>query len=256
MPPIITVSGVSKSYRRYHPHRPATIQEAIARGLSRMRSVERFQALRDVSFTVPRGRAIGIIGSNGSGKSTLLRLVGGVGRPDSGRIDVHGRIGALLDLGAGFHPDLTGLENAILAGIMNGLTRRQVLQRLDAIVAFAEVEAAMDNPMRTFSSGMQMRLAFSVAVHTDPDILLMDEVLSVGDIAFQRKCLDRIDAFRASGCAVLLVSHAGSTIEEQCDDAIWLDGGELVAEGPAREIVDRYVAHMSADAGRELAKLR
>jgi lipopolysaccharide transport system ATP-binding protein len=256
MAAIITVSGVSKSYRRHHPHRPGTIQEVVARGLRQMQSVERFQALRDVSFSVPRGRAIGLIGSNGSGKSTLLRLIGGVGRPDTGRIDVNGRIGALLDLGAGFHADLTGLENAILSGIMNGLTRRQVLQRLDAIVEFAEVEEAVDNPIRTFSSGMQMRLAFSVAVHTDPEILLIDEVLSVGDIAFQQKCLDRIHAFRASGCAILLVSHAGSTIEDQCDEAIWLDAGRMVAAGPAREIVDRYVARMSAEAGRELADLR
>ena len=244
MNPTVVVTNVGKTFRRYHPDRPATIQEAVAKGLRRMRSVERFWGLRDVSFTVGAGKAVGIIGSNGSGKSTLLRLIGGVGRPDTGRIDVHGAIGALLDLGAGFHPDLTGRENAVLAGILNGLTRRQVLERLDSIVAFAEVEKALDNPMRTYSSGMQMRLAFSVAVHTEPDILLIDEVLSVGDIAFQKKCLDRIAQFRASGCSILLVSHEGSMVRDLCDEAIWLRGGRLMAQGDAADVVRQYSAHM------------
>lgn len=244
MNPTVVVTNVGKTFRRYHPDRPATIQEAVARGLRRMRSVERFWGLRDVSFTVGAGKAVGIVGSNGSGKSTLLRLIGGVGRPDTGQIDVHGTIGALLDLGAGFHPDLTGRENAVLAGILNGLTRRQVLERLDSIVAFAEVEKALDNPMRTYSSGMQMRLAFSVAVHTEPDILLIDEVLSVGDIAFQRKCLDRIAQFRAAGCSILLVSHEGSMVQDLCDEAIWLNGGRLMAQGGATEVVRQYAAHM------------
>jgi len=244
MKPMVVVTNVSKTFRRYHPDRPATIQEAVAKGLRRMRSVERFWGLRDVSFTIGAGKAVGIIGANGSGKSTLLRLIGGVGRPDSGRIDVHGTLGALLDLGAGFHPDLTGRENAILAGILNGLTRRKVLERLDSIVAFAEVEKALDNPIRTFSSGMQMRLAFSVAVHTEPDILLIDEVLSVGDIAFQRKCLDRIAQFKAAGCSILLVSHEGSMVQDLCDEAVWLSGGRLMAQGGATDVVRQYAAHM------------
>jgi lipopolysaccharide transport system ATP-binding protein len=174
----------------------------------------------------------------------LLRLIGGVGRPDTGHIDVRGPIGALLDLGAGFHPDLTGRENALLAGILNGLTRRQVIERLDSIVSFAEVEKAIDNPIRTYSSGMQMRLAFSVAVHTEPDILLIDEVLSVGDIAFQRKCLDRIAQFRAAGCSILLVSHEGSMVQAMCDEAIWLNSGRLMAQGGAHDVVHQYVAYM------------
>lgn len=236
----IVVTNVGKSYLRYHADRPGTIQEAVARGLRRLRSVERFWGLRDVTFQVNAGETVGIVGANGSGKSTLLRLVGGVGRPDTGRIEVSGRIGALLDLGAGFHPDLTGWENAVLGGIINGLTRRQVFNRIDAIVSFAEVGHAMDNPIRTFSSGMQMRLAFSIAVHTEPSVLLIDEVLSVGDSSFQRKCLDRINEIKATGCSILLVSHEGATIEEFCDRAIWLAGGQVRALGPAAEIVRDY----------------
>ena len=247
LPPVV-VAGVGKTYRRFHPERPATIQEAVARGLGtvkRLQSIERFWALKDVTFRVDAGRAVGIVGANGSGKSTLLRLIGRIGRPDAGHIEVRGRLRALLDLAAGFHPDLTGRENAVLGGILNGLTRRQVLARLDDIVAFAEVEDALDSPIRTFSSGMQMRLAFSIAVHTDPDILLIDEVLSVGDIAFQRKCLDRIAQFRGSGCSILLVSHEVSTVEALCEEAIWLDGGLLKAHGPTADVVARYQAHMA-----------
>ena len=250
MDPVISVSNVGKAFRRYHADRPGTIQEAVAKGLRRMRSVERFWGLRDVTFSVPAGRTVGIIGANGSGKSTLLRLIGGVGRPDTGTIDVTGRIGALLDLGAGFHPELTGRENAILAGILNGLTRAQVLERLDAIVTFAEVVDALDNPVRTYSSGMQMRLAFSVAVHTDPEVLLIDEALAVGDLAFQAKCLDRIAQFKAGGCAILLVSHDMTIVQQFCDEVVWLSGGRIVAHGDAADVVHRYAARMSEPAGR------
>lgn len=243
MDPRVVVSNVGKTFRRYRADRPATIQETVARGLRRMSSNERFWGLRDISFTVGAGKTVGIVGANGSGKSTLLRLIGGVGRPDTGRIDVRGRTGALLDLGAGFHPDLTGRENAVLAGILNGLTRRQVNKRLDEIVAFAEVEDALDSPIRTYSSGMQMRLAFSVAAHTDPEILLVDEVLSVGDMSFQRKCLDRIARIKASGCSILLVSHAGATVQDMCDEALWLNQGRLMAQGDVADVVRQYAAH-------------
>lgn len=246
MKPAIAVSGLSKSFRRFHADRPWTIQEALAQGLRRWKPVERFMALRDVSFRVEAGRTVGIVGSNGSGKSTLLRLTGGVGRPDRGSVEVDGRIGALLDLGAGFHADLTGRENAMIGGILSGLTRRQVLERFDAIVEFAEVEKFIDSPLRTYSTGMQMRLAFSTAVHADPDILLIDEVLSVGDLGFQRKCLDRIAQFKASGCSILLVSHETSMVQDLCDEAIWLSGGRLLAHGPASDVVRQYVAHMNS----------
>ena len=250
MTAMVTVSGVGKSFRRYHPDRPGTIQEAVAKGLRRLRHVERFWGLRDVTFSVPAGRTVGIIGANGSGKSTLLRLIGGVGRPDTGTIQVNGRLGALLDLAAGFHPDLTGRENAILGGILNGLTRRQVLDRMDSIVAFAEIEDAFDNPIRTYSSGMQLRLGFAVAVHTDPEVLLIDEVLAVGDASFQRKCLDRIGQFRDSGCTILLVSHVGSVVEDFCQDAIWLAHGRLMAQGGARDVVGQYAAHVAGSSAR------
>jgi lipopolysaccharide transport system ATP-binding protein len=240
MKPAIIVENLSKKFRRFNPDRPSTIQEAVARGLRWKRSVEYSWALRELTFTVGAGTTTGIIGSNGSGKSTLLRLIGGVGRPDSGRVEVHGRIGALLDLGAGFHPDLTGRENAYLAGLLNGLTRRELDVRFDAIVTFAELEKAIDSPMRAYSTGMLMRLAFATAVHTDPEILLIDEVLSVGDLAFQRKCLDRIAEFRSAGCSILLVSHEASVIEEMCDDAIWINKGRLMAQGAAAGVVQQY----------------
>jgi lipopolysaccharide transport system ATP-binding protein len=240
----VEVTNLTKKFRWLNPDRPSTIQEAVARGLRWKRSVEYIWALRDLSFRVGAGKTVGIIGSNGSGKSTLLRLIGGVGRPDAGRIDVHGRIGALLDLGAGFHPDLTGRENTILAGLLNGLTRREVLARFDAIVAFAEVEKVIDSPVRTYSTGMQMRLAFATAVHTEPEILLIDEVLSVGDLAFQHKCLDRIGQFRRSGCSILLVSHESSVIQEMCDEALWLNKGRLMAHGATAAVVRQYVEHM------------
>jgi lipopolysaccharide transport system ATP-binding protein len=237
----VVVSNLSKSYRRYHPGRPTSIQEVLARGLDRIRPIERFWSLRDVSFTVGAGRAVGIIGANGSGKSTLLRLVGGVGRADVGTVSVRGRIGTLLDLGSGFHPDLTGRENAMMAGVLNGLTRQQVRDRFHEVVAFAEVEKFIDSPLRTYSTGMQMRLAFSTAIHADPEVLLIDEVLSVGDTAFQRKCLERINHFKAAGCSILLVSHESSTVQEMCDEAIWLHEGRLMAHATAPEAVAQYL---------------
>jgi lipopolysaccharide transport system ATP-binding protein len=247
MNPVIMVTGVGKRYSRYHPHRPTTIQGMIAKRLKDLRTLEVFWGLRDVTFSVGAGRTVGIVGANGSGKSTLLRLIAGVGRPDTGRIEVRGRIGGLLDLGAGFHPDLTGRENALLSGILNGLTRKQALNRLESIVAFAEVEEVLDNPIRTFSSGMLMRLAFAVAVHTEPEVLLIDEVLSVGDMSFERKCMRRIDEFKAAGCSILIVSHSAATIEALCDDALWLESGRVAAHGRTDEVVQRYTAYMGGD---------
>lgn len=242
----IEVRGVGKRFRRYHPDRPATLKESLTRGLGRLRPTEVFWGLRDVSFDVQPGRMVGLIGHNGAGKSTLLRLIGGVGRPDEGRIRTRGRVGALLDLGAGFHPDLTGRENAYLAGVIAGLTRRDVTRRFDDIVSFAELEAFIDSPLRTYSTGMQMRLAFSVAAHTDPDVLLVDEVLAVGDIAFQRKCLDRIARFQADGCAIVLVSHDAQQVRELCDETLWLRRGQLVAHGSTPDVLDAYVEEMTA----------
>lgn len=246
----VRVEGVGKQFRRFHPGRPATLQEALLSGLRRRGAAERFWALRDVSFRVAPGRMVGVIGSNGSGKSTLLRLLGGIGRPDTGRVQVQGRIGALLELGAGFHDDLTGRENVFVSGVVAGLTRAEVAQRFDSIVDFAELPDFIDNPVRTFSTGMKMRLAFAVAVHIDPDILLIDEVLAVGDIAFQRKCLARIAQFKAQGCTILLVTHEPTQVRELCDEALWLRAGRVVAHGPAEVVVGQYVSEMRAETQR------
>jgi lipopolysaccharide transport system ATP-binding protein len=218
----------------------------LARGVRWLRPLERYWALFDVSFSVPPGRMVGVVGGNGAGKSTLLRLLGGVSQPDTGELIVRGRIGALLDLGAGFHPDLTGRENVYVSGVIGGLTRREVARRFDEIVAFAELEQTIDDPLRTYSSGMQMRLAFAVATHIEPELLLIDEVLAVGDLAFQRKCLDRILHFRNQGCTIMLVTHDPQLVQRFCDDALWLRSGRLIAYGRPDVVVGQYVAEMSA----------
>ena len=252
MPDAIVVEGVGKLFRRY-VERPRALSERIVRGWRRAQPPEPFWALRDVSVRVGRGRALGVIGRNGAGKSTLLRLVGGIGRPTEGRVATYGRLRALLELGSSFHHDLTGRENIVVAGVIAGLTRREVLDRFDAIVKFAELETFIDNPVRTFSSGMLMRLAFAVAVHTDPEILLVDEVLAVGDLGFQYKCLERIAEFRRDGCAVLIVSHDTATMQNLCDDILWLRGGEVAAYGEPREVIDRYVGESMAETRRRMA---
>lgn len=252
----IVVQNLGKRFRRYHADRPTTLKEALLRGLRRIKLAESFWALRDVSFSVAPGRMVGVIGSNGAGKSTLLRLIGSVGRPDEGRVTVHGRIGALLDLGAGFHPDLTGRENVFINGVISGLTRHEVAQRFDSIVDFAELEAFIDNPLRTYSTGMQMRLGFAVAAYMEPEILLIDEVLAVGDLAFQRKCLDRIARFKAEGCTIILVSHDTASIRQLCDEALWLRQGELVAYGPSDIVAGQYVTEMTAETRRRTPATR
>jgi len=243
----VSVKGLSKHFYRYHADRPWTFHEAFVKGLRRLQPFERFWALRDVTFSVVPGKVVGIVGPNGSGKSTLLRLIGGVGRPDKGSVEVNSQIGALLDLGTGFHPDLTGRENVFISGVISGLTRREVTQRLDSIVAFAELEQFIDNPIRTYSSGMQMRLGFAIAIHARPEILLIDEILSVGDHAFQRKCYDRIIEFKSAGCTIILVSHDTTLVREFCDEALWLSSGRLMVHGPPDVVVDKYIA--AADAG-------
>jgi homopolymeric O-antigen transport system ATP-binding protein len=242
MKPAIIVEGLSKQFRRYHTHRPWTLQEALQGGLKRIRPSEKFWALRDVSFQVPAGRAVGVIGPNGAGKSTLLRLVGSVGRPDCGTIQVSGRVGALLDLGAGFHPELTGRENVFVNGVIGGLSRREVRAQFDSIVDFSELDEFIDYPLRTYSNGMQLRLAFAIAVHVHPEILLIDEVLAVGDLSFKRKCRERISQFRASGCTILVVAHDLDTVQELCDEALFLRAGQLIAQGKTSEVIKRYVA--------------
>ncbi len=240
----LEVRGVSRSFRRTSADRAWTWQEALVRGWRRP-TVETFWALRDVSFSIAPGRMVGVVGHNGAGKSTLLRLVGGIGRPDAGQILVRGRLGALLELGAGFHAELTGRENAFITGVISGLTKAEVAAQFDEIVRFAELEDFIDSPLRTYSSGMIMRLAFAVAAHIEPEVLLIDEVLAVGDLAFQEKCLERIREFRARGCTILLVSHNHAQVSALCDEALWLRGGCLAAHGPAPEVVAEYVSAMT-----------
>ncbi|HNB51937.1 MAG TPA: ABC transporter ATP-binding protein [Anaerolineales bacterium] len=246
----ILVQKVSKRFRRYAPERPTTFLETLIHGFRGLKPAEEFWALREVTFAISPGKMVGIVGPNGAGKSTLLRLIGGVGKPDSGSVQTYGRIGALLDLGAGFHPDLTGRENVFITGVISGLTRREVQTRFDEIVAFAELAEFIDNPLRTYSTGMQMRLAFAVAVHIEPEILLIDEVLAVGDIAFQRKCLERIAEFKANGCAIVLVSHDPGVVQQLCDEVIWLKNGFIAGYGPAEIILGQYKAEMNAETRR------
>jgi homopolymeric O-antigen transport system ATP-binding protein len=237
----VIVENLSKRYYLYHADRPWTLHETLVKGFRGLQPREQFWALRDISFKVAPGRVVGVVGSNGSGKSTLLRLVGGVGRADTGYVKVNQHIGALLDLGTGFHPDLTGRENVFVNGVISGLTRREVTQRFDSIVAFAELESFIDNPIRIYSTGMQMRLGFAIAIHARPEILLIDEILSVGDHSFQSKCLDRIAQFKSQGCTILVVSHDTEQIREFCDEVIWLSSGRLITHGPPDVVVDRYI---------------
>jgi len=246
----IKVVGLRKCFRRKHRQSPATLKEAFVTGLRRFNSSEEFLALDQVNLEVNKGEIVGAIGRNGAGKSTLLRLIGGVGLPDEGQIMVHGKIGALLELGAGFHPELTGRENVFVNGVVSGLTRAEVARRFEAIVAFSELEESIDNPLRTYSSGMQLRLAFSISVHASPDILLIDEVLAVGDLAFQQKCLERIEHFRRNGCAILIVSHDIEQVKVVCDRVIWLRDGKIADSGEPQSVVDQYERAMLLETER------
>jgi ABC-2 type transport system ATP-binding protein/lipopolysaccharide transport system ATP-binding protein len=208
---------------------------------------EQLWALRDVSLRVQPGESVGLIGANGAGKTTVLKLLAGVSRPTRGHVRTRGRVAALLNVGAGFHPELTGRQNVLLNGVILGLSRREVARRYDQIVAFAGLEAFMDTPVKRYSSGMYARLAFSVAAHVDPDVLLVDEVLSVGDASFQDASLRRMLAFRDSGAAVVFVSHNMAAVELMCQRAVWLDHGRVRASGPTHEVVRAYLDAVDAE---------
>jgi lipopolysaccharide transport system ATP-binding protein len=202
-----------------------------------------FWALKEICLAVPPGEALGIIGPNGAGKSTILKLIAGIVHPTSGTIALAGRVGALIEVGAGIHPELSGRENIFLYGSLLGIPRREIARKFDAIVAFAELERFIDQPIKRYSSGMQMRLGFAVAAHLDPEILLVDEVLAVGDAAFQQKCLERMRAVRAAGTTVLFVSHALETVAATCDRALFLSEGRIAFLGPVAEAVQAYLRH-------------
>jgi ABC-type polysaccharide/polyol phosphate transport system ATPase subunit len=224
------------------------LRDRVARLLRGMRK-ENFYALRDVTFSVERGESLAVIGKNGAGKSTMLNIATGLCSPTSGTVTVNGRVAALLELGSGFHPDLTGAENARINAALLGLNRAEVKARFDDIVEFSGIGGFIDEPLRTYSSGMTMRLAFSVAVNVDPDILIIDEVLGVGDHAFFARCLDRIMQFRREKKTILCVSHALTTLEQLCTRAIWLDHGKVVAAGPVKQIIREYTERQAAPVG-------
>lgn len=234
---VIRAEGLTKSYRVF-AQSADRLKQAVTFG--RRQYYKRFTALDNVSFEIRRGETVGIVGRNGSGKSTLLQLVCGILKPSAGRVEVKGRISALLELGAGFHPDFTGRENVLFYATVLGMPREQIERRLPEIETFADIGEFMDQPVRTYSSGMFVRLAFATAIHTDPDLLVVDEALAVGDAAFQAKCYGRVDALRRQGCTILVVSHDLNAIARLCSRVLLFNHGNLAANGTPAEVLDGY----------------
>ena len=252
----IQVRDVHKVYRRYGRRKQfATLKSALLSGsvLRDLRPDAVFEALKGVSFDVAKGKTFGIVGRNGSGKSTMLKLIAGIGKPTSGAVRVDGRVSALIELGAGFHPEISGRENVYINGLMLGLSRREIAGRFADIVRFAELEEFIDAPVKTYSSGMYMRLGFAVAINVDPDVLLVDEVLAVGDESFTHKCLDKFAEFRRRGRTVLLVTHSLDLVTRFCDEALWLDGGVAKAQGDPRRVIDAYLMDVAGTENVQLA---
>ena len=240
--PAIVVSNLSKSFQM-HQERRNSLKELFVRGAGRS---TQFTALHDVSFDIPRGTTFGLVGSNGSGKSTLLKMLAGVYRPTSGSVKVNGQVSALLELGAGFHGELTGRENVYLNGAILGMTRKQVDAAMDQIIDFAGIEEFIDAPVKVYSSGMYVRLGFSIAVTVDPEILIVDEIIAVGDEEFQRKCFDHLFDLRKKGTTIVLVSHSLGLVGDLCDGAVWLDKGRMRTLGKARDVIDDYLGAVNA----------
>jgi ABC-2 type transport system ATP-binding protein/lipopolysaccharide transport system ATP-binding protein len=251
--PVIVVDDVSKCFRLYR-ERASSLKEAVTYRRRGMRArFDDFWALRNVSLEIERGSTYGLIGHNGSGKSTLLRLIAGIHPTTSGKVTTTGRISALLELGAGFHPELTGRENIYMNGSILGLKRREIKNVIDDIIEFAGIEPFIDSPVKVYSSGMYVRLGFSVAVHVQPDILLIDEVIAVGDEEFQRRCMEHLFKLRREGVTIVLVSHSAALMESMCDRVAWLDHGELQAEGDAAEVVRKYQGKVNVEESERLA---
>ena len=246
MQPVV-VDQVSKYYKKYsQKHKFLTIKSAFVNRtiFADLKRDEKFEALKDVSFSVPKGKTLSIIGENGSGKSTLLKILAGISRPTSGQIQTNGRISALIELGAGFHPEISGRENIYINGIIMGLSKKRIQERYEEIVRFAELEEFIENPVKSYSSGMYMRLGFSIAINVDPDILLIDEVLAVGDASFVPKCLDKIFEFKRRGKTIIFVSHDLSTVERISDEVIWLKDGQIEMQGYPKKVVDTYMEYI------------
>lgn len=235
--PAVSINGLGKRFRLTHD-RNWTLKATIING-HRTR-YEEFWALRDLTLEVNHGDTFGIIGGNGSGKSTLLKVLAGILKPDEGQATVNGRLAALLELGAGFHPELTGRENVYLNGAILGFTSRDIRRQFDEIVSFAELDRFIDEPVRNYSSGMYVRLGFSVAIHLEPEVLLVDEVLAVGDLTFQKRCLDRFASFKAEGRTIVVVSHDLDLVGWLCDRSAWIQNGRLRSVGPSAEVIDQF----------------
>ncbi len=240
--PAISVENVSKTFV-LHSERRDSVKERFVRGGSKGKQL--FRALEDVSFEVPRGSTFGLIGHNGSGKSTMLKVLAGVYRPNAGRVMVDGRVSALLELGAGFHGELSGRENIYLNGAILGLGKRQIEQSIDRIIDFAGLDEFIDSPVKVYSSGMYVRLGFAVAVTLDPEILIVDEIIAVGDEEFQRKCFDYLFELRKKGTTIALVTHSLGLAAELCDSAVWLDHGRARQVGDVRSVIDSYLASVN-----------
>jgi len=251
--PAIVVDSVSKNFRLYH-ERNRYIKAAILRG--RRAKYEEFWALDDVSFEVEHGSTLGIIGSNGSGKSTMLKCLTGIYRPDKGKVSINGNIAALLELGAGFHPELSGRENVYLNAAILGLSKKDAERQFDSIVEFAGLERFIDTAVKNYSSGMVIRLGFSVAAHVEPEILLIDEVLTVGDQTFQRKSSEKIEQFRREGRTIVVVSHGLGAVQQLCKEVVWLEKGHLKMRGPAAEVIAAYTGESYAQHTAKDADLR
>lgn len=247
----ISIRSVSKKFV-LETNRASSVKEAFLRRAKT--SDNDFWALKDVSFDIPKGSFFGIIGHNGSGKSTILRLMAGIHMPTSGSIVTSGRISALLELGSGFHPDLTGRENIFLNGAMLGLNKQQMTEAIDEIIEFSGIGDFIDSPVKIYSSGMQVRLGFAVAVHVEPEILLVDEVLAVGDEEFQRKCLDHIHTLRRKGVTIVLVAHSPQLMQTMCDEVAWLDHGQLQTVGPAIDSVGAYIRQVNSAENKRLVE--
>jgi ABC-2 type transport system ATP-binding protein len=250
--PAVRVAGVNKHFRIYHEKSISLKQTLLRRRRGRY---EEFWAVKDVTFDVPRGATLGIIGPNGSGKSTLLKCIAGILRPDSGTIQVNGRLAALLELGAGFFQEYSGRENIYLNAALLGLPRSYIDEVVDEIIEFANLERFIDNAVKTYSSGMFARLGFSIAVHVDPEVLVVDEILAVGDEAFQRRSLDRIAQMKAQGKTLILVSHAMDSVKEICSQAVWMESGEMRAYGPASAVIDQYINRVNESQARPVGRV-
>ena len=239
MSAVVKVTNVTQRFRIMQ-ERPDTLRELFAKAFRSSTGYHDFEAVKDVSFEVHEGEMLGIVGSNGSGKSTLLKVIAGVYQPSSGSVSVHGSLAPLIELGAGFHGELSGRENILMNGLLMGFSKRQMRDREEAIIEFADIGDFIDSPVKQYSSGMYMRLAFAVATEINPDILVIDEILAVGDMAFQQKCFERLERFRSSGKTILFVTHTLDQIRKNCDRAIYLDKGTLVIDGTPEEVIDMY----------------